>query len=167
MYIYIYLLCVFCMSFRLYFNATTCCVRTIRLFIVVWITGRGMSELPWIARRSEHEHATVWRQIRYQNGEAARSVQNAGWCCERCLGRVAWTLVFTVQGLKLCRQSWLLTESSRILCTYRIYFQMYVLTRGYKMRVGSIYFSLVRCALQSRACHRLWAHDMTDLICPV
>ena len=131
----------------------TILVWTIRLFIVVWITGRGMCELPWIAGR---EHATVWRQIRYQNGEPARSVQNAGWCYERCLGRVAWTLVFTVQGLKLCRQSWLLTESSRILCTYHIYFQMYILTRGYEMRVGSIYFSLVNHVRAIDCEHMIW-----------
>ena len=29
-----------------------------RLFVAVWITGRGVSELPWIAGRSDHVRST-------------------------------------------------------------------------------------------------------------
>ena len=49
-----------------------------RLFVVVWITGRGVSELPWIAGRSDRVRSTDVAQ----NGEPARIVQNAGWCCK-------------------------------------------------------------------------------------
>ena len=45
-----------------------------RLFIAVWITGRGMSESPWIAGRSERASITDVPQC----GEAAKSVQSAG-----------------------------------------------------------------------------------------
>ena len=55
-----------------------------RLFIAVWITGRGVSELPWIAGRSECVRITDVPQcgeIGY--GEAAKGVQSAGWCCKK------------------------------------------------------------------------------------
>ena len=55
-----------------------------RLFIAVWITGRGVSESPWIAGRSERARITDVPQCgetRY--GEAAKGVQSAGWCCRR------------------------------------------------------------------------------------
>ena len=55
------------------------------LFIAVWIIGRGMSESPWIAGRSERASITDVPQCGetgYRYGEAARNVQSAGGCCK-------------------------------------------------------------------------------------
>ena len=41
-----------------------------RLFISVWIAGRGMSESPWITGRSERARIAMWRQIGF--GEACK-----------------------------------------------------------------------------------------------
>ena len=51
----------------------------------MWITGRGMSESPWITRRSEHACITDVPQCgdKLDLERHARSVQNAGWCCKK------------------------------------------------------------------------------------